>query len=70
MVYLISIDYNHLLSVDLAFCESYTCITIVFTRRYNRFADFRNGQGDITYIFGNPHWLFPFVSSFLKKDRT
>ena len=29
MVYLISIDYNYLLSVDLAFCESYTCVNIV-----------------------------------------
>ena len=28
MVYLISINYNKLLSVDLAFCESYTCIDI------------------------------------------
>ena len=25
MVYLISVNYNWLLSVDLAFCESYTC---------------------------------------------
>ena len=30
MVYLISITYKLLLSVDLAFCESYTCIKIVF----------------------------------------
>ena len=28
MVYLISINYNLLLSVDLAFCESYTCINV------------------------------------------
>ena len=25
-----SINYNYLLSVDLAFCESYTCLNIMF----------------------------------------
>ena len=34
MVYLISINYNYLLSVDPAFCESYTCTRKDSTKRY------------------------------------